>query len=61
MDTKIIIDQPHEPFGKHVDIIVPLPDINGAQKIRISDSGQILTEEIGVKGGFWKSIVDNTK
>ena len=59
--TKVQIDSPHGPFDGLVDVIVPLPDVRGVQKLRIGHTGQILTEDIGVKGGFWIGIVDNTK
>ncbi len=60
-DVKVTIDTPHGPYGKHVDVIVPLPAVRGAQKLRIEETGEILTEDIGIKGGYWKSIADNTR
>ena len=60
-DVKVKIDKPHEPFGKHVDIITPLPDISGAEKMRIDENGKILTEDILIKGGKKININDNTK
>ena len=59
-DVKVEIDRrPHAPYGQHVDIITPLPDIRGAHKMRIGPNGEILTEEVGVKGGYRYTIQDN--
>lgn len=43
---KVFIDKPHEPFGAHVDVITPLKDIPGTQKLRIGTSGDILDEDL---------------
>lgn len=55
-DVKVNIDKPHDPHGTHVDIITPLPNIRGADKIRIGPDGKILSDEINIKGGQKKSI-----
>ncbi|HKK54528.1 MAG TPA: hypothetical protein VJ926_03350 [Patescibacteria group bacterium] len=47
--SKMKIDKPHEPFGKHVDIITPFG--KGADKMRIGTEGQILSHEMNLKGG----------
>ena len=60
-NVKVNIDRPHGSFGKHVDIITPLSDIGGVDKMRIGPDGNILTEDILSKGGFKKSIIDKTK
>jgi len=38
---KMVIDKPHEPYGKHVDIVTPFGQ--GADKMRIGTEGQILS------------------
>lgn len=60
-DVKVIIDNPHGSVGEHVDIITPLPNIPGADKIRIDNEGNIATEDVIIKGGWNKNIIDNTK
>ena len=50
MDQKVKIDKPHEPWGKHVDVITPLSSgIPGVEKLRIGPTGDILTQEIKIK------------
>ena len=59
-DVKTSIDKkPHKPYGEHIDIITPLPEIRGADKIRIGTNGETLTEEILLKGKYRKKIQDN--
>ena len=60
-DVKVTIDDPHDPYGPHVDMITPLPDIGGVDKMRIGPDGNILTEDIQIKGGFKTNIFGNTK
>ena len=43
-------DNPHKPWGEHMDSLVPLPGI-GVQKLRFGSDGQILSNDIRVKGG----------
>ncbi len=50
-DPKIKINKPHAPHGPHVDVITPLKDIPGADKMRIGPDGKIISEEIIIKGG----------
>lgn len=50
-------DKPHGPYPKHMDIIQPLPDIPGIQKLRVDVNGKILTDDILMnpsKGDFLK-------
>jgi hypothetical protein len=45
-DQQVKIDVPHEPFGQHVDIITPLSNVNGVQKLRIGSTGSIISDDI---------------
>ncbi len=51
-DPIMKIDKPHPPWGKHVDIITPLPDIPGIHQIRIGPDGTPLSESVTIKGGY---------
>ncbi|MFH1509212.1 MAG: hypothetical protein ABIE68_03545 [bacterium] len=46
--NKLKPDNPHDPWGAHVDCVTTLPEIGGAQKLRIGPSGNILSEEFMV-------------
>ena len=59
VETKI--DKPHGAFGQHVDIIAPLSNIRGVDKMRIDQNGNIMTEDVLIKGGFKSNIIDTTK
>lgn len=48
-NSKMLIDKPHQPYGKHVDIITPFGQ--GADKMRINPQGEILSHEMILKGG----------
>jgi len=47
--SKMTIDDPHAPYGKHVDIVTPFGQ--GADKMRIGTNGELLSHEIILKGG----------
>lgn len=50
-DFKVTIDKkPHEPWGKHVDLVHRFESVPGVFKLRIGDEGRILSREIGVRG-----------
>lgn len=48
-NSKMKIDKPHPPHGKHVDVVTPFG--GGADKIRIDPSGQVKSHEMVLKGG----------
>lgn len=48
-NSKMVIDKPHAPHGQHVDIVTPFGQ--GADKMRIGTSGEILSHEMILKGG----------
>lgn len=52
---KMIIDRPHQPYGQHVDIVTPFGQ--GADKMRIGTSGEILSHEVILKGGNKFNII----
>ena len=58
-NQKVTIDEAHEPWGEHVDVITPLRDVRGAEKLRIGPTGEIISNEIGVKGDFWFNASDD--
>lgn len=47
--SKMVIDKPHPPYGKHVDIITPLGQ--GADKMRIGTRGQVISHQLVLQGG----------
>jgi hypothetical protein len=53
--TKVTIDDPKK-HGPHVDVVTPGLDIRGAHRMRIGPDGEILTEEVLVKGGLKTNV-----
>lgn len=46
------IDRPHQPHGPHVDDVRPLGEgLPGAIKTRIGPDGNVINQEINIKGG----------
>lgn len=48
-EPRMEFDQPHEPWGSHIDLITPLGSgIKGVEKIRFGTEGEFLSHEFRV-------------